>query len=622
MTFYPIGFTSITSDFSAYRSPPSVFGSINQVSDVFSGDLVSFIASSFDLDVATNSIVFVPETASLNLQTSASSSINSSVVNLTASLSIPGVQDLSGYVVSIGVVSISCIGGQSLEPPLALTDEFGRANFSARFSNPSDAFCFASVVATLGANPNIQSPPVKINVAPNTVVSFVELPIIPGIPKIPQQELGFAALSDALEQITILEEINLSPTQETQEGSKGDSAYNSRRMLSPKLANLDSTLSWAIKSIQGFGANQARRHKTWSENVLHDVHSPSSEKENSEFKVLSKVLPLKGILCHSSYGQFVQDAGKFSATANTAFLPDYAEGHQVKKTNANEHIICDQYRVQASSSYLIDAATINVASQQYVNQSRYMHGLSDIHQETNQHYWCRSEKQHVTMANCLHHYADEGLFNFSPYTNDNHGSRFLYSDEEYVQIGNIAGQTLHKTKVTSRYGHGQSTKYVQNDYKVIVGDGPLRMQAAYEVNIRAGTGVYIHAENGVAQLNSDDVLVLRGKVLGYLSAGILNIKATEVLNLDAPIVNINSGLAQLPIVFELEKLVEIPSVPKQMESPPPLNKEAPNETQKKSQSTPQNPTPYSNLGGPDFQQAVRSSPIPLDSVMPSTPNDS
>jgi hypothetical protein len=612
MTSTPSGFTTITRQFSQFAQPPTVYSSINKQTGSFTGDLTSYTSRTLEIDAVANSVVKLPEGANLTLQASTTNAINGNVIEFVATLTFADSNlDLERYVVELNIAGVTCSGQQIIQPRRAFTNQDGIARFTGQFNNRSFNDCRVNLVAITTANPDIRSQIISIAVSPSVNTPSLDLPVVSKISRIPQIETAFAALSDAFDQMTIQETVNLEPTKEVESGSQGDGIYNDKGKLSPKSGNPSSTLSWAYRAIQGFSNDQSRRHQAWSKTILHDTHSPTSEKDNSEFKVLGSVLSPKGFPCHSSYAELITEAGRFSAAANQAYLPDYAEGHSVKKTNAHEHYTCDQFRVQASTVFNINSATANIVSQQYLNQSRFHHIVADVQHSVNQHYWCRSEGQYVVMANCHTTYADNGRFSYSSFTDDMNGSHYIYSDEQFIQVGNADSRSLHETNFTSRYGHGVRGVYAENEINQLVGKGSYNVQSELDMNFRSNNGgIFLYTDVGVIELQSKDFLTLHSLLTMFIDTGLLNITASEVINIDAPIININSGFAVSPVIFGVTPLTASNAAPDQMRTPPSIPKEQPAPYAKRSQTSPKTPTPYSTLDGPDLQKASQDSPLP------------
>lgn len=502
-------------------------------------------------------------------------------------------------------------------PQNAVTDSSGYAHFRVYYEKyklegrEQNLELYASVI---GSDIKSEGFLVKLVGKPFRL-GQVSLTKINDLPSIYLQDAGFKALSDTFELVTALEKINQDQNNPVLAGSRGSSGYAGRGKIHPEtFSTTIDGISNSIRSIQGFTRQAIELSKRWGKQVLHDTHANPDGEKNSELRGAVKATVGSSVTsCYLDYASLVAKAGEFSASVAQAFLPDYAEGHDFKKTNGVEQKVCDQFRVYTSSGTYINSPAIHLYSQQTLNYSRFHHALNDLNQITCQHYWVRAADQHTRMAKCDVALIDQTQHIHAANSNQYIGSRFLYADEERVQIGNSEGTLIHENTGT-RFRYGFSEKSARYGFLRYAPDGGYSIKTKYDIQFVSSQG-RIYGKADVFDFpfqNTFSLFSATGKF--RVTSNSIHLRSLTNLFIDAPNIAVNSNLSDTLNATSLIS-INIPDIPQivpaRLESPPPIPTHPVQPAVQKAETSGVMPTPNNPVEGPNFGTLTTPS-IPLN----------
>jgi hypothetical protein len=167
-----------------------------------------------------------------------------------------------------------------------------------------------------------------------------------------------------------------------------------------------------------------------------------------------------------------------------------------------------------------------------------------VYQGSHIYYWIRAEGQYTCIASTTARYNEQELAEFSANATYAAGNMTLYSDTEWVQVGQTK-PPLHPTNSRSLGDYGNSTKLVQNNChtKTLIGD--IVNNAAKDYAITAGNSIAVRGNSvsvnstGTTAVHSANYTSVRGQSQASLSS-------SGPVNIDGSMVFINCRKSKPP----------------------------------------------------------------------------
>jgi hypothetical protein len=312
----------------------------------------------------------------------------------------------------------------------------------------------------------------------------------------------------ALDSYLIKEEVNHSITEPGVAGTVG-SLYKKSGFTNPAENDIFLNTESALKSVQGYTQITLERINSWSNNILHKVHSDVLNLQSEENVIrlslinnLNLLSVLSNQAAYKNQSDLTKASGKVLTTIVNAVteLQQQSNGNQTQRVSAVYHVDAGKASFLTSSSYNIETPGFYTTTQQTLHQSRFYHLNTDLYQASHLEYWVRAENTLTTMADTSTYYAYNQLNVYAGSTAQYSGLRRVYADSINVQVGQLSF-IPYKSSVenaTNIPNYGSVSNVVMRDWRCETKTGIIGM--------RGGLGVVI--DGPIVRINSSGLIGL------------------------------------------------------------------------------------------------------------------
>jgi hypothetical protein len=293
---------------------------------------------------------------------------------------------------------------------------------------------------------------------------------------------------EALDSYLIKEEVNQSITEPGVAGTVG-SLYKKYGFTNPAENDVFLNTESAMRSIQGYTQITLERINSWSNNILHKVHSDplnlQSEENIIRLALINNVNLLSVISNQASYknqSDLTKESGKVLTTIvnSVTELQQQSNGNQTQRVSAVYHVDAGKASFLTRSSYNVETPGFYTTTQQTLHQSRFYHLNTDLYQASHLEYWVRAENTLTTMADTSINYAYNQLNVYAGTTAQYSGLRRIYADSINVQVGQLTfipykGDVENATNIAN---YGSVNNVVMRDWRCETKLGIIGMRSA------------------------------------------------------------------------------------------------------------------------------------------------
>ena len=250
----------------------------------------------------------------------------------------------------------------------------------------------------------------------------------------------------ALDSYLIKEEVNQSITEPGVAGTV-KSLYKKSGFTNPAENDVLLNTESALRSVQGYTQITLERLNSWSNNILHKVHSDMLNLQSEENVIrlaLINNLNLLSVLGNQAAYKNQSDLTKASGQVLTTIanavteLQQQNNGNQTQRVSAVYHVDAGKISFLTSSSYNVESPGFYTTTQQTLHQSRFYHLNTDLYQASHLEYWVRAENTLTMMSDTTVQYAYNQLNVYAGSTAQYSGLRRIYADSINVQVGQLS----------------------------------------------------------------------------------------------------------------------------------------------------------------------------------------
>lgn len=397
------------------------------------------------------------------------------------------------------------------------------------------------------------NPTIKLSAVDNDLSSLTEELANGDLNRDPLVNLIERDTVGALDSYLIKEEVNQSITEPGVAGTVG-SLYKKSGFTNPAENDVFLNTESALKSVQGYTQITLERLNSWSNNILHKVHSDplnlQSEENVIKLSLINNLNLLSVISNQAAYknqSDLTKASGKVLTTVVNAVteLQQQTNGNHTQRVSAVYHVDAGKASFLTRSSYNVETPGFYTTTQQTLHQSRFYHLNTDLYQASHLEYWVRAENTLTTMADTSTYYTYSQMNVYAGSTAQYSGLRRIYADSINVQVGQIS---FIPYKTTAENGanipnYGSVSNVVMRDWRCETKTGIIGM--------RGGLGVVI--DGPIVRINSSGLI-------GFLSS--LRRAPRIVVPLKEPLsYNKRTEIENTSSVVAINNIIQPPSTP-------------------------------------------------------------